>query len=135
MQIQEVFEKLEISIITNFKSLRSIKTLPSVLMHSKCTPTLESCGFVCLKCSPLDTLSIAHGSSFRVLCPPVTKCLLCYKDLSMCNKPTQVAVHTLKGPVLYSKYIYRCFGCCLGETSDKSEIRQDVYYHHDRVRY
>ena len=132
MQIQEVFE---ISIITNFKSLRSIKTLPSVLMHSKCTPTLESCGFVCLKCSPLNTLSIAHGSSFRVLCPPVTKCLLCDKDLSMCNKPTQVAVHTLKGPVLYSKYIYRCFGCCLGETTDKSEIRQDVYYHHDRVRY
>ena len=80
-----------------------------------------------------DSLPIIHGRSFRVLCPPIKKCLLCEKDLSMPHKPTQVAVHTLEGPVLYSKYIYRCIGCRLGKFNKQTEVVQDINYHHDRV--
>ena len=83
--------------------------------------------------SILDNLSIVHGSSFKVLCPPVTKCLLCEKNLTLCNKPTQVAVHTLAGPELHSKYTYRCFGCHLEKNPGQTKVRQDIYYHHDRV--
>ena len=52
----------------------------------------------------LDHLSVSHGSSFKILCPPITKCLLCEKNLTMHNKPTQVIVHTLHGPTLYSNH-------------------------------
>ena len=83
----------------------------------------------------LDILSVEHGKSFKILCPPVQKCLLCGSDLTMSNKPTQVAVHGLTGPSLYSKYNYRCRGCVLTTDKDlkQTEARQDVYYHHDRV--
>ena len=83
----------------------------------------------------LDNLSVEHGRSFKILCPPVQKCLLCGSDLTVTKKPTQVAVHGLTGPSLYSKYNYRCRGCPLTTDKDlkQTEARQDVYYHHDRV--
>jgi hypothetical protein len=79
----------------------------------------------------LEHLSVSHGSSFNILCPPITKCLLCEKNLTMHNKPTQGIIHSLQGP----KYIYRCFGCHLSSAKDpmQSDVRQDVNNHHDLV--
>lgn len=84
----------------------------------------------------LDYMSVEYGRSLNILCPPITNCLLCGKNLQLANKATQVAVHTLTGPVLYSKYIYRCRGCHLTKAKDslQTKARQDVFYHHDRVR-
>ena len=85
-----------------------------------------------------DQLSIKLGKSLRVICPPVTKCLLCSENLAMNNKPTQVIVHTLNGPRIYSKYILRCKNCRLTTkkkfSKQDEKIRQDVYYHPDKVR-
>ena len=58
--------------------------------------------------SLLKYLSIKLSFSLNILCPPVKTCILCDKTLKMNNKPTQVVVHTVTGPELYSKYIYRC---------------------------
>ena len=80
-------------------------------------------------------MSVHLGRSFKLLCPPVTKCLLCSSSLTLSSKPTQVVVHTLQGPEVYSKYLYRCRGCCLSHDKHAahSAARQDVMYHHDRV--
>ena len=80
--------------------------------------------------SLLDELSIKLGISLRVLCPPVTRCLLCDQKLAMNNKPIQIVVHSLMGPVMYSKYILRCKNCRL-TTKEKfkavnEKLRQDV---------
>ena len=86
----------------------------------------------------IDQLSIKLGKSLRVLCPPVTKCLLCGENLAMNNKPTQIVVHTLQGPMIFTKYILRCKNCRLTSkkkfSADEDKIRQDVYYHPDKVK-
>ena len=84
----------------------------------------------------LDKLSVEVGRSFKFIVPPVTQCLLCGSNLTLHHKPTQVVVHTLTGPELYSKYIYRCRGCALSRDKGVPQsVRQDVSYHHDRVSY
>ena len=60
-----------------------------------------------------DELSIKLGRSLRVLCPLVSKCILCDQKLSINNHPVQIVVHTLMGPKMYSKYILRCKNCKL----------------------
>ena len=85
----------------------------------------------------LDHLAIKLGRSLRVLCPPVSKCLLCEGRLATNNKPIQIVVHTLNGPLMYSKYILRCKNCRL-TTKHKfkvtnEKLRQDIYYHPDKV--
>ena len=64
-----------------------------------------------------DKLSAKLGQSLRILAPPVKVCLLCKEKLSVSNRPTQVVVHSLTGPHLYSKYILRCQKCRLIEKS------------------
>ena len=62
----------------------------------------------------LDLLSIKLGYSLKILCPPITECLLC--GLRLANRdqsPVQVMVHSTDGPSVYSKYSYRCCGCKL----------------------
>ena len=84
----------------------------------------------------MDLLSAKLGYSLKILCPPVKTCILCEKKLAMNNKPSQVVVHKVTGPEIYSKYIYRCKGCKLVRKSkvDKSAKAnaQDIYYHTDR---
>ena len=58
--------------------------------------------------SLLDKLSTKLGRSLRVMCPPVSKCLLCEENLAMNIKPVQIVAHKLSGPVMYSKYILMC---------------------------
>ena len=85
----------------------------------------------------LDELALKLGKGLNVLCPPVSRCLLCDEKLAINNKPTQIIVHGLRGPVIYSKYILLCKNCWL-TTKDKfaagDQIRQDVTYHPDKVR-
>ena len=84
----------------------------------------------------LEHLGIFLGKSLKFLCPPVTVCILCEKQLTKNNQPTQVVVHTVNGPQMYTKYIYRCRGCKMSKNnSDKSVVfqPQDVYYHPDKV--
>ena len=84
-----------------------------------------------------DELSIKLGRSLRVLCPPVSKCILCDKKLTVNNQPVQIVVHTLMGPKMYSKYILRCKNCRLTTKEkykkDDLKLRQDMYYHPDKV--
>ena len=56
-------------------------------------------------------LSTKLGFSLKIMCPPVKSCLLCERKLTLNNKPTQVVVHSVTGPEIYSKYIYRCRNC------------------------
>ena len=84
----------------------------------------------------LKYLSIKLGFSLNILCPPVKSCILCYKKLKMNNKPTQVVVHSVTGPELYTKYIYRCRDCKLvrnPKSNNKLKVTgQDIYYHSDK---
>ena len=84
----------------------------------------------------MDHLSTKLGYSLNILCPPVNACILCERKLTMNNKPSQVVVHNVTGPRIYSKYIYRCRGCKLVQKSkvDKAAKTnaQDIYYHSDR---
>ena len=84
----------------------------------------------------MDYLSTKLGYSLKILCPPVKLCILCEQKLTMNNKPTQVIVHTVTGPEIYSKYIYRCRGCKLVKKSKinktSKENAQDIYYHSDQ---
>ena len=64
----------------------------------------------------IDFLSIKLGFSLNILCPPVKECILCQRNLSINNRPTQVVVYKLTGPEIYSKYIYRCKSCSLVKT-------------------
>ena len=82
----------------------------------------------------IENLSIYLGYSLEFICPPVTKCLFCLKVLTKNNPPSQVVVHTVNGPRLFSKYIYRCRGCKMtSKKTKKQDIQQDVYYHPDKV--
>ena len=58
----------------------------------------------------LDNFSIKSGVSLKFLHPPVLKCILCHGNLHVNNSwnfkgkpPTQVKVHTMTGPQVYSK--------------------------------
>ena len=85
------------------------------------------------KTNLIDFLSIKLGFSLNILCPPVKECILCQRNLSINNRPTQVVVYKLTGPEIYSKYIYRCKSCSLVKKSkDKAFNKgksQDIYYH------
>ena len=52
------------------------------------------------------------------------------------NKPTQVVVHTVTGPLIYSKYIYRCKDYKLvkkTKLNKRTKVNtQDIHYHSDR---
>ena len=83
----------------------------------------------------LAEISRKNGQSLKIMAPPVNKCLFCKHKLQLAhNKPTQVMVHQLEGPDVYSKYSYRCKNCPL-KTSEEirngNEIleRQDIRYH------
>ena len=84
----------------------------------------------------LERLSTKIGFSLRILAPPVDSCLLCKEFLAVSSKPTQIAVHTLTGPKIYTKYMLRCQSCRLVKTSkfDKrnESKRQTIYYHPDK---
>ena len=65
--------------------------------------------------------------------PPTSCCLLCKKMLSFHHKPTQIVVHTLTGPYLYSKYIFRFRGCKFASNYNGAfqSQPQDIHYHPD----
>jgi hypothetical protein len=83
-----------------------------------------------------DKLSTKMGQSLRIISPPVKDCLLCKESLSVSNYPTQIVVHTLTGPAMYSKYILKCQRCRLIEKSKFNPLhenrRQDIFYHPDK---
>ena len=97
---------------------------PEILVHLKNGSDLS------------DRLSAKLGQSLRVIAPPVKICLLCNEKLSVSNYPTQIVVHTLTGPKIYSKYVLRCQRCRLIEKSKFNPLhenrRQAVFYHPDR---
>jgi NurA-like 5'-3' nuclease len=81
----------------------------------------------------ISQLSRKIGQSLNILAPLTTKCLLCQEMLTMNNPPSQIVVHGMNGPEVFSKYILRCKMCKLDrksnyETKDK-KFRQDVSYH------
>ena len=81
----------------------------------------------------ISQLSRKIGQSLNILAPPTTRCLLCYETLSMNNRPSQIVVHGMNGPELYSKYILRCKMCKIHANRVKGkDDRQDVYYHPER---
>ena len=64
----------------------------------------------------LDNFSIKTGVSLKFLHPPVLKCLLCHGNLHVHHSwnfkgkpPTQVKVHTMTGPQVYSKVMFAPF--------------------------
>ena len=84
----------------------------------------------------ISQLSRTIGQSLNILAPPTTKCLLCSENLTMNNPPSQIVVHGMNGPEVFSKYILRCRMCKLDrkancKSKDKNR-RQDVYYHPER---
>ena len=87
--------------------------------------------------SMLNEFSRKIGRSLKILGPPTTKCLLCDETLTLHHPPSQIAVHGLNGPEVYSKYILRCRQCKLKKRNkiDKKDktIRQDIHYHPDKV--
>ena len=85
----------------------------------------------------LNQLSIEVKQSLKVIGPPTTKCLLCGERLTLNNPPTQIAVHGMNGPEIYSKYILRCRQCHLDkkhrvDNKKDKKLRQDIYYHPDK---
>ena len=78
--------------------------------------------------SMLNEFSRKIGRSLKILGPPTTKCLLCDETLTLHYPPSQIAVHGLNGPEVYSKYILRCRQCKLKKRNkiDKKDktIRQ-----------
>ena len=79
-------------------------------------------------------LSRKIGQSLQILSPPTTKCLWCLETLTMNNPPSQIVVHGMNGPEVYSKYILRCKLCKLDSktVNQDRKLRQDVYYHPER---
>ena len=73
----------------------------------------------------IDHLSTKLGFSLKIVCPPVKSCILCESKLTLNNKATQVIVHTMAGPQLYSKYIYRCRNCKLVKKSKVTKMRKN----------
>ena len=60
----------------------------------------------------LEALSIKMGVSLLyILAPPCTTCLICNRTLTRYNTPCTVALHTLDGPVVATKFSYRCHRC------------------------
>ena len=98
------------------------------------TDTIASCESVDKRGDELfDLLSIKLGYSLRILCPPVSACTLCDKNLSnRAGSPIQVMVHDASGPSLHSKYSYRCKECKLviGEevTDEHRAAKQNVNF-------
>ena len=81
----------------------------------------------------MDALSINLGTSLNFLVPPTTRCLLCNRELTFHNECTQVPVFTLTGPIMFSKYIWKCRKCqSPGNLKRGSSLFGDVYYHPDR---
>ena len=117
-----------------------IKLVKEELHIDEILSELQYCDFESLVCKKkghlIEYLSTKLGYSLKIICPPVKTCMLCEQILTLNNKPTQVVVHTVTGPEIYSKYIYRCRGCKLVRKSkiDKtSKVNaQDIYYHSDK---
>ena len=82
----------------------------------------------------IDELSLHLGYSLRSIGPPVSCCKLCKKSLSFHHSPTQIALHKLTGPYIYSKYVFRCRACLYGSNHTGAFYTnlQDIYYHPDR---
>ena len=56
----------------------------------------------------LDALGLRIGQPVaRILAPPTVDCLLCHRQLTKHNTPSTVALFTMTGPLLASKYIWR----------------------------
>ena len=85
----------------------------------------------------VDVLSINLGYSLKILCPPTKYCILCKKGLSIHHKPTQMIVHKISGPELYSKYLYRCRNCKLSKDTieeglSSESVQKDINYDVDK---
>ena len=82
----------------------------------------------------IDELSLHLGYSLRSIGPPVSSCMFCKKLLTYHHKPTQIVLHKLTGPYIYSKYVFRCRSCKFGSnlTGAMYSNLQDIYYHPDR---
>ena len=113
------------------ENIKIIDLVKQELGIDKLLSDLQHCDFRRLvttqNSSLLKYLSAKLGFSLKILCPPVKSCILCERKLTLNNKPTQVIVHNVTGPDLYTKYIYRCRGCKLeniskGNKSDKPSL-------------
>ena len=81
----------------------------------------------------LDALSVKLGFNLRYLiAPPTTTCLLCHNTLTRHNNRTPVALHTLNGPRIGSKYSYQCRNCVgIYNFRQQLETNNRIYYHPD----
>ena len=74
----------------------------------------------------LDAIGYKNGKNYmNILAPPVTKCVLCHRDLTKNNNASQVVRLTLEGPVVATKYIWRCRNC-------PQFINGDIAFHPDK---
>ena len=82
-----------------------------------------------------DKLSAKLGQSLRIITPPVKNCLFCHEKSSV-HKKSQIAVHTLSGPKVFTKYLLKCQRCRLVKKSKfdpcDEDMRQDIFYHPDK---
>ena len=115
-----VRKELQIDIILKFPDKLNFDKLSKLGRRSGCNRVLSQ-------------LSRAIGKSLNILAPPTTRCLLCFQNLSMNNPPSQIVVHGMNGPEMFSKYILRCKMCKLDSTTSKRKAgSQDIYYHPER---
>ena len=74
----------------------------------------------------LDAIGYKNGKNYmNILAPPVTKCVLCHRDLTKNHNASQVVRLTLEGPVVATKYIWRCRNC-------PQFINGDIAFHPDK---
>ena len=81
----------------------------------------------------IDHLACTLGYSLKIVCPPLKARLLCKKGLTVNHKPSQVIVHKITGPEIYSKFLYRCRECKLSnDDSCSKQKKQDINYDVDK---
>ena len=123
------------------EKVKLVKIVKDELCIDKIVQDINTCNFDRLVDTHqssylIEHLSIKLGFSLRILCPPVKSCILCEKTLTLNNKATQVMVHSVTGPQLFSKYSYRCCNCKLVKKAKVNKTAkdnaQDIYYHSDQ---
>ena len=89
--------------------MRSELVIPTIVLNLK-KLKVEQLVHIGHGSNLMDKLDIYIGRSSKFICPPVTVCIFCNKTLQKNNAATQVVCHTVNGPKLFSKLMYRCWG-------------------------
>ena len=115
-----------ITIIDDVNKALDIDNISKNVTLSTCNPTFKQNS---LETPILDALGIKLGYSLNFLCPPTKECLLCGKSLAANNQGIQVPLHGLSGPILATKFIWRCRDCtCYWKLFAPQKISNNVTF-------